>query len=123
MGPKTKIMILTNITKINKKQMKMNKTEQEDWIKTIGVRLTNLMHHWHRLRLDPPKWMRKLSEGAHPEIEDEQDKPAKRNRKGSDQLDGENETKPNKHRRISKKTPKEETNDEQEEEEQEKNMR
>lgn len=117
LGPKTKIMILTNITKINKKQMRMNKMEQEDWIKTIGVRLTNLVYHWYRLRKDPPKWMRKLSEGAHPEIEDEQDKPAKRNSKGSDQLDGENETKPNKHRRLSKKINiSEETNDEQEEE-------
>ena len=122
MMPKTKVMMLTKIVEINKKFMKLNKTEEEDWIKTIGVRLTNLMHHWNKLKQNPPKWMRKLTEDGNPEIDDEQDKPAKRKSKGSDQLDGENETKPNKHRRLSKKTAEEEPNDEQAEE-QEKNMR
>ena len=85
-------------------KLKTKEEEEEEWIKTMGVRLTNLTHHWKKLKLMRPSWVVKMIEGGNPEIDDENDEQAEHKRKKSDQSDGDEEPK-NQRKRLSKKTP------------------
>ena len=92
MPPKTKIMILTNVYNRNKAFMKLrSKEDVDEWIKTMGVRLTNLMHHWQKLKQNPAKWVTNLINGGNTEIDHEKDKEADHEREKSDQFDGDEE--------------------------------
>ena len=62
--------------------MKLKTKEDEDeWIKTMGVRLTNLMHHWQKLKQNPAKWVTNLINGGNTEIDHEKDKEADHERR------------------------------------------